>query len=1024
MEMKSSICYRFLALVLSLCILTGITPIISLADNSSFISITSHANGDVIESGTNIILQASWNMGDVSRVDFYANGNKIPGCITSDDEGLEWQSPASGSYSVKAVATYIGDSTEESEPVEIFVKPKGMVKGFYSASDLTGWKNNTAQYTSDNLTTDNAALGLYSVKPANLVNWIKYETPGSSFVLEDHDYINLLLYFENIPSTGVGTVSLSFSGPSPKMSASFTPENGWNKVSVSVADDNVGDEVTSIALGFGSSNIKEVASMYINGVYYSDNADSAFTATPVIPDGQEGVCNELTKYRIKFNNPLARCLVVDSSGITIDGIEGTTLSLGTDYIDINIPDSSLNYNTEYTVTIPTNTIVDCYGNIFAGTSFKFTTIVNNCDNVQPIPVLTFPKSGSKVSSSSDLVASVIFRGNVDSVGFYNGDVLIGSAGITMNGEYIFSSPSLPAGANTIKVKVLTKDGKVFESNSVTFTAVAANYRLVGLENNDTVIINESFGNKVFVIDDSEDSVNNPDATASNVSKVIYYINGDKVLEDSEAPYSYTLPADKIGKNDLKVRVYDIMGGICEFTRTYNAVDAYTVTSSCEDFEGVNPVIPENTVSHYTNDDGTYNIETSHLGADANVWQNTVASDAIGGSKAWYLNTGSYNNAYEKGTSTKLNKYGFNIALWPDSLDVTSNMNRVFLEFDYAVNYWSANQTSYIYLRDGFSNEKQTDDYGKIPLPPTDILGPNKNSLKLTHLGFDICWNIEMKQVDYKLYVNGMEYSRGTVSGTNPVDPAKLTPVLSAGFNGDLPFYLDNIRVATYIDKSTVITGEPVVEFYDDDNVSLSVLSDIDVNSAAYFTIDLPGGINNSTLSGNIVFKDSVTGDTVPVSIDTDGKLILPRQLKRGTRYDLIISSAVKNLDGKCYYPDKTVPITTKTRELLADRANTGFATSSFPALGSSGTVTFNSKITGSAFSGKSVDIVVAVYEGNAMVNLIVSTQTIPTTGILAPVNVTIDEMKQGMTVEAFIVDKISGSLATMNSVTEQVYILK
>ena len=804
--MKSLKSFRFLAFIMSLCILSGIVPVASIAaDENPSISITSHTNGDVIESGTNVILQAEWNMGDISRVDFYANGDKIPGCINDATDALVWQTPASGTYSVKAIASHVGGKTEQSSPVEIHVKPKGLVKGFYSANDLNGWRNNGGnQYGEDALTTDNATLSPYSIKlTPTITSWVKYND-GPSFVLENHDNINLLLYFENVPASGVGAVNVNWDGPSTKMNTTFTPVNGLNKVVIPIVDDNVGDTVTGFALGFGNSGIRNAASVYINGIYYSDSADAAFTATPVIPDNQKDVCNELTKYRIKFNRPLANCLVADSAGITVSGVIGTSAVVGTDYIDVSIPASSLNYNTQYTVTIPSNTIVDCYGNTFAGTSFNFTTIDNNCDGAASIPTVSFPKNNSTVSSSTSLVSSVVFNDNVESVGFYEGDVLIGSAGVNMDDEYILApSTPLAAGSHTIKAKVQTKSGDVYESSSVTFDVVSTNYQLVGLENNDTVIVNTDHGNTVSVIDAQTDSVVNPGANASNVDKIVFYINGVKYQEDNDSPYACTLPLDKLGVNKFKAQVYDTIGGVTTFERTYNAAYAYESTSWSEDFEGGNPVIPQNTISYYTNADGSYNIDIPTSMTSVTEWQNTVNTNELTGSNALYLNTGSYNKAYIKGTTTYLNTEGFNIALWDDELNISSGMNRIFFEFDYIGNYWTWNQKPAICLRESFKNEKNTNfDYCVIPFPNDSFMyvastGSGRATLKRTHLGFELSWDNTSTMVNYKTYVEGIEHSRGTVEATKSLDPVKLVAVLSSGFGNGIPYSLDNIRVSAY-----------------------------------------------------------------------------------------------------------------------------------------------------------------------------------------------------------------------------------
>ena len=568
MKMKSTKSFRFLALILSLCLLSGITPVISLADNPPSIAITSHSNGDVLDCGENVILKADWNMADVSRIDFYANGDKLPGFITSPSDSFIWQSPVSGAYSVKAVATYVSGATpEESAPVEIYVKPEGIISEMTADSIANRWRYGwaTGKFNESAIVNKYGALEgkslqvVPAVKPC--VVW------NEDITLKATDYINTLVYVEGIPesydsSTPPNVVISAMIGTNNKLykAPSVTLKNGWNTVSRCIGEAAVADY---LMLYFNNyATYKDTIKMYVNGFYLSDAPITAegFAASPVIADEKTGVCNELTKYRIKFTRPLANCLVADSAGITVSGVSGTSATAGTDYIDVNIPASSLACNTTYTVTIPANTVIDCYGNAFAGASFTFTTIENTCNGADPIPEITFPKNNSSISSKSKLTAKVIFSGNVDYVEFIDtasgADVVIGSSAEGFKGEYSIDASSLADGEHTIKVKAVEKDGTGFESPSVSFTSITTNYRLVGIENNDDVIINEKMCTQVRVIDDNGQSENPSTSTATNVAKVVYYVNGVQAAEVNEAPYAFTLPFGKLGTNTLKAVVYD------------------------------------------------------------------------------------------------------------------------------------------------------------------------------------------------------------------------------------------------------------------------------------------------------------------------------------------------------------------------------------------------------------------------------------------------------------------------------------
>ena len=548
------------------------------------------------------------------------------------------------------------------------------------------------------------------------------------------------------------------------------------------------------------------------------------------------------------------------------------------------------------------------------------------------------------------------------------------------------------------------------------------YRLVGIENGDTVIVNESFGNTVTVIDstattnktvirgnDTHNGVsktntvvaNNRGASATNVSEVIFYINDEVVASDAQAPYTYTLPVDKLGENRLKVEVYDTSSGKTTFERTYNAVRGAAVNSWSENFEGATPVIPTNAAN--TPPDGA-----------GITWTQDIATH--NGSKALHVKSG---DALAEGATVKSTPTSF--ALLPESFDATCAMNRLFFEFDYGFSYkYEAGYQTTLAFNNKYEydNHSNGGTYGGIIMPFTTADYPST----ARHFGIDLSWDNTTGKISYKMYYDGVEYIRDTAnySFTDSFDPTKFIPVLShSATYAKVNFYIDNIRVTSYIDSAMVITDEPDVKIYDAIDTLLTGLVDIDADSAAYLTVDLPGGVDASSLNDNITLTDTVTSDSVPVTIDGN-KIIFEKLLKKGTTYDLTLSTLVKTSDGKSYLADKTVSFSTKASALVADRAVTGFGASTLPLVGASGTVTFNAKIIGTNFTGKTVNVVVAVYDGNNMTALVVSPQIVTATGELTPVSITIDEMKEGMVAEAFIVDNMND----MNSVTEQVYTLK
>ena len=816
MKMKSIKSFRFLALILSICILSGIAPAVSFADGETpAISITSHSNGDILDGGKNIILQADWNMANVERVDFYANGVKLPGCIKETSERFMWQTPAAGSYSVYAEAFCTGGGTQKSDAITLCVKPEDLISAFYSADDLTGWKNNNAQFTDTSMADDYAALGDYSIKTENPQAWIKFE---KAFIIENHTYMNLLLYIEGIPepvpSDLIAGASLQFqyyNSSNRLTTASGTTvnlKNGWNILPLEIPEATVGVQPTGVQVNFStnrlSESIRKEMTVYFNGLYYSDDASSAFAASPVIPHEQTGVCNALTTYRIKFNHPLANCLVADSAGITVTDSKSESLNIsataGTDYIDIK--GLTLGTNETYTVTIPAGKVMDCYGNTLSQTSFSFSTIANDCTAATPIPVVTFPKAGSKISSSSDLVASVVFNRNVTGVSFYEGETLIGNGVESADGEYIFSpATALSEGEHTIEAIAKTESG-TFESASVTFSVIKTDYKIVGLEDNDTIIVNESLGKTVSVLDassttrkvlrgksashngvdtNSSVSINVPGETATNVDKVVFTLNGEKVLEDNDFPYSYTLPMGKLGVNNLVIEIRDTVGNVTTKRITYNAVYGNAANTWTEDFNGANPVIPPNMV----------NSAAGEVTATT-MWSQKIAS--FGGSNALNINSGNV----VKVDGESIPAY---FSLLPENFKMDADVNRIFLEFDYAFKdgqaQYAAAVMNFLTFHDTFPLLSYKDvKYGAVWMPFAKTAYPSS----MTRYGVDLAWNNTTGQITYKFYCNGSEYFRDTTYYPNAstFDPTKFMPIMNIQTRyNNINYYIDNIRVTAY-----------------------------------------------------------------------------------------------------------------------------------------------------------------------------------------------------------------------------------
>ena len=659
------------------------------------------------------------------------------------------------------------------------------------------------------------------------------------------------VFIEGIPESKDGNilVNMAVQSAGGNQTTRVNLKNGWQILSQEILAKAKGTNITTVAFGFAGSGDttltaeeKKSVNMYVNGLYYSD--DNTLTASPVIPDGQANVCNGLTTYRIKFNKPLAFDLtsdeLADSVSITY-GTDGSISDLsvvpGTDYIDVIISADSLSTDgTEYTVTVAANKVRDCYGAYYAGGPFTFSTIGNGCTTATPVPFVTYPKAGSLNATDAALAASVIFNANVSKVEFFEiaadgtTETSLGEATKATNEWVLSPATAWSTGSHTVYAKVTTTaaENNVFSSEAVTFTvAEKTDYRLVGIEDGDTVVVNENLGTTVSVIDDNTDTFtvrdgkgnggghadgtvtyNDPDATASNVDRVIYYLNNEKVAEVNAAPYSTDLDIVKLGQNSntLKVEIYDQLGCLTTISKTFNAAYGYVQNGYDEDFDGTNPVIPENMINLHPDAEPT---------SGTDYWKQEVTT--FGESKALSIYGG---NNYEHWVA---------MGLWPVALDVSSGLNRVFLEFDYSVNQYSGNLPALCLREDstiGNNNKANSAPYAVINLPIDELKSSNK-SFKTTRLGFDISWNDATQQITYKVYLNNLEcYRRTTLySYKQKIDPTNLIAVLNLDRDTVWQWYIDNIHVAAYSipdDVSVFANGKQEREYDEAGNAEITV----------------------------------------------------------------------------------------------------------------------------------------------------------------------------------------------------------
>ncbi len=109
------------------------------AELSALLNISTLENGDSFVEGSNILLGVESGLSHVIHINFYANGNKIPGSLTDgENENLVWSGPKSGIYKIYAEAIYLDSkkdtlSSTKSSEIEVTIS-EGIASGNFTAT--------------------------------------------------------------------------------------------------------------------------------------------------------------------------------------------------------------------------------------------------------------------------------------------------------------------------------------------------------------------------------------------------------------------------------------------------------------------------------------------------------------------------------------------------------------------------------------------------------------------------------------------------------------------------------------------------------------------------------------------------------------------------------------------------------------------------------------------------------------------------------------------------------------------------
>lgn len=594
-----------LAMVLAI-LLSAFMPIMAEESNIE-IALSSISEGDTYVCGNNIVLSAETNAADMKNIDFYANGDKLPGTVTESNGTLVWNTPSAGDYAVTAKANFTSGASAESDAVNISVKEDIKVISQMNTEDdvklyKKGWGGDAIAET--DISEEYSKFSKYSL---HVTNMSTTTSPGTNPYIklahdnlgltEDFEYFNLLLYNASEVDANY-RVTLYFEELGTQQPLNLNPvkfANGWNKIAIKFADKFKNRTISEIVISTDWGNLYELnkeidltkVDYYINGMWLS-NSNEAITATPSIPNSQTDVCNNLSKYTVTYNKAVLNpSIELYNGGEKIT--EGVSTKYGNDYARLVIEEGVLSFNTEYTVKV--GAVEDIFGNTLAASEYKFTTIETNCDNVKPIPTVTYPSNGASVSTNATIAAKVIFTGNVEKVEFVENGTVLGEAAQYTGNEYQLNK-TLATGSHTVSAKVTTKDNKTITTEAVTFTVgTAVSHCITGIADNTRFIVGSSVPKTIAVIDESTKGKSTSITNATDVAKAEFYIDDAKTYTSSAAPYTYELPvtAATAGEHEIKIKVYDIYGGMTEYgPYTYSVLVAKVNKSYANDFESGEP----------------------------------------------------------------------------------------------------------------------------------------------------------------------------------------------------------------------------------------------------------------------------------------------------------------------------------------------------------------------------------------------------------------------------------------------------
>lgn len=801
---------KLVSLVTILCMALSLFAIPAVATEPT-ISVGTIAEGEVYTEGANIVLTADTSgMAEetIVNVDFYANGDKLPGTLIGGNGSLIWYSPAADDYAVKAVATTTAGATVESAAVNIKVdkKVENLVK-LNSPDDVKKWY--MGSYGDLSASDDNVSTFYTSYSPYALyikdISYSGNNTIGvkglSVTITSENSNVYVPIYSTSDETLYCNLFAKLSENTSRKQNVEL--KKGLNICRVGISSLYFNQQLNAIELttygynlsGGQAANILhdtttdayKNAEIYIGGAFLmpaSVTTLSDITAITSIPDGQEKVCNNLSKYRITFSDAIAASLAADAVTVT-NTTDNTpveiTKNVGANYIDVLFAEGTLAYGKNYKIAV-SDAVKSILGASFAGAEYTFSTAADQCTDALPIASVVYPEAGADVATSTKLAAKVIFNGNVSKVEFYKGTESLGEATNYTGNEYVLDNAALAEGANAIKAVATLNDNSTVESAEITVNAApATEYAIHGIAEDERILINDREYRTVSVIDAADVNTNKTAnagvgfltvPVATGVSKVTYLIDGvvKHIDTDASTPYSWNMPFEKINEvTTLTVQILDTFGNLTEKNINFTTIYGDVYSEQFSDFEN-----GETEAGKVTNATAGKLTITNVLTSEDNH-ELEIAPGEAGG---------------EYVRLAPLNAISV-----PTVADAAATAKFARIEFD-------VRRTSTYYK---LTIELHTTLGSKIG---TAFVAPHGQGIMNGGVNtvYHITIDLDTSTGGYIAYINGTEFYRGTL--TNYIDANSVMLVINAGtYSSSNKLYLDNVKMTSYTHRTGALDVE-------------------------------------------------------------------------------------------------------------------------------------------------------------------------------------------------------------------------